>query len=73
MKVIVHELPFSWGEFAKDIMNVINRKIHFSDALITYALESNDVITLVIENKKHFENKTNFDVLTPNEWLEKYA
>lgn len=73
MRIIVHELPISWGEFAKDIMAIIDRKIHFSDALITYTLESSSVNIFVTWNKKHFKDKTNCDVLTPEEWLKKYT
>ncbi|MGQ4914809.1 MAG: hypothetical protein ACP6IU_08655 [Candidatus Asgardarchaeia archaeon] len=73
MRIITHELPVSWGGFAKDLMTIINRKVHFSDALIIYTIESNDVDVFVTWNKKHFENKINCIVLTPEEWLEKYT
>jgi len=73
LMVITHNLPISWGEFTENIMSVINRKIHFSDALIIYTLESNGVDVFVTWNKRHFENKIDCEVLTPEEWLNKYS
>ena len=54
----------------RGIIEMIERKMTFGDALLLKEAEGYDVEGIVTWNKKHFEGRTELRVFTPEEFLE---
>ena len=55
--------------FINKTMDYISRKTSFGDAIIGWILEEHSVEFLITWNKKHFKDRFDFEVLTPEEAL----
>lgn len=64
------ELAADWFEgFMHTIFGLFERKVTWGDAALLQAAEEYEVDAIVTWNKKHFENRTTIEVLTPQEYL----
>ena len=53
------------------LLEKMSQKMPFGDALILTTAEEYSVAVLITWNKKHFVSRTNIEVLTPEEFLQK--
>ena len=59
-----------FDEFLADALRIILKKVAFLDSLIISIAESFSRIDIIVTwNAKHFKNKTNLNVQTPEEFL----
>lgn len=67
-------LFYEWfEEFSKQTIDRIIRKMTFNDALLLKEAEEHSVEKIVTWNKKHFEERTEIQTLTPKEFVALYG
>ncbi len=64
--------PKSQEEFVSIVMKYISRDLSVGDAMVSWLIEENNVKTFITYNVKHFKGKILAEVLTPEEYVEKY-
>ena len=60
------------ASYVSKTLKYIYREMSSGDAQIAWILEENNIEILVTWNKRHFEDKCSFKVLTPEEYAENF-
>ena len=68
-KILYWKKWLSMTDYILKTLSYIYRKMNLGDAQIAWILEEHNIDTLITWNKRHFEGKGSFSVLTPEEYL----
>ena len=58
-----------FADFSAGMFDLFGRKMTWGDAVLLKTAEEYEVETIITWNKKHFEDRTTIEVLTPEEYL----
>ena len=60
-------------QYISKTMDYISRGLSLGDAQISWICEENNVSLFLTWNKRHFEGKVKFEVLTPDEYIDQFG
>jgi len=70
--ILIPPYPTDWTHFTEKICKYLAKKMHYGDALIAWAVDETRPSMFVTWNKKHFQNRMEVRVLTPEEFLKEH-